>query len=489
MAGRKLPMSTSATGLTASNGTELIAGASYTNGQGINVAETVDAILQTDAAPEAAWENDQTSISNQETALQNLQTEISTIQSSFESLSDFSGVFSQLSTTSSDSSAVTATTGSGASAGTYTVVVNDLATTGESYSNELSSASSTITAGALVYTIGDGEQQTINIPADSSGEADNTTTLTDAAAYINQQNLGITASVVTDSGGARLSLTSTASGAAASVAVVSGPGGLTFTNVAGQDANLSVDGVPVDSSTNQVSTAIQGVTLELTGTTSSSGASIQVTPNTDQISTAVNSFITAYNAAVTDLNNQFQYNGEIAAGSTTSSSDATSGVLEDDSSARLIQQQLLSAISVSGGSSSSAINTLADLGITMNNDGTLSLDTSTLNNALETNYSGAESFFQSTDASSFAGNFNDLMTNMTDPTDSAIVLDLSGLQANYTEDQDNINNLQSTLSDLQTTLTNQYSQLNTTLQMYPTTLEEVDTELGLNTNSSNNNNS
>ena len=475
-------MSTSSTGLTSSNGTELIAGTSYTSGAGIDVSQTVSAILQNDRAPETAWKDDQTSITNQEAELGNLQTEISTLQSSFQSLSDFDGVFSELTATSSDSSAVNATARSSATTGTHTVVVSSLATTGESYSSDLNSASSTITTGALVFTLGSGAQQTINIPADDVGAGSKTTTLTDAAAYINQQGLGITATVVTDSSGARLALTSTASGAAASVAVQSAPGGLTFTNVAGTDAQLTVDGVPIDSSTNQITTAIPGVTLNLTGTTSLTGASVQLGADTTAITTAINSFITAYNAAVTDLNGQFQYNGGVATGNTTGGSSSTSGVLEDDASARLVQQQLLSSISVTGGSSSSAINTLAELGITMNDDGTLTLDSSTLQSELNSNYSGVENFFQSTDASSFAGNFNDMMTNLTDPTASPLVLDLNGLTANYTQDQDNINNLETNLAGLQTTLINQYSALNMTLQMYPTTMDEIKTELGFNTN-------
>lgn len=468
-------MSTSSTGLVSSNGTELIAGASYTDGNGINVSQTVSAIIQADRAPETAWENDQTTITSQETALTNLQTEITTLQSSFQSLSDFSGVFSSLAATSSDTSAVSATAGTSATAGSHTIVVTSLASTGESYSDDVSSGS--ITAGALVFTLGSGSQQTINIPADSTDST--TSTLSNAAAYINQQNMGVTATVVTDSVGSRLALTSTVSGAAASVSVQSAPDGLSFTNIAGTDAALTVDGVPIDSSTNQITTAISGLTLNLTGTTSASGVTVQVAPSTDQITTAVNSFITAYNAAVTDLNGQFQYNAGVASGSSSSSSDATSGALESDASARLIQQQLLSSVSVAGSdSSSSGISTLAQLGITMNDDGTLTLDSSTLQSTLQTNYSGVQSFFQSTTSSSFAGSFSDLMTNMTDPSNSAIVLDLNGLKSNYTNDQDNINNLESTLANLKTSLTNQYSALNTTLQMYPTTLIEVETELG-----------
>jgi len=475
-------MSTTSTGLVSSNGTELIAGASYTDGNGINVSETVAAIIQADRAPETAWTNDETTITNQENALITLQSDVSTLQTAFESLNDYSGVFSGLTATSSDTSAVTATASSSATAGTHTIVVTNLATTGESYSNEVTSG--TISSGALVIQIGSGAAQTINIPADDSTSG--TTTLADAASYINEQDLGVTATVITDSGGSRLSLTSTSSGSAASVSVESAPSGLSFTNVAGQDASLTVDGVPIDSASNTVTSAITGVTLNLTGTTSSSGTTVQVAADTGSITTAVNSFITAYNAIITDLNSQFQYNGGVAAGTTSSSSDSTSGVLESDPSARLIQQQLLDAISVTGSDSSSststsAISELSQLGITMNNDGTLTLDSSTLQSALESNYSGVQSFFESTSSSSFSGSFNTLLTNLTDPSDSAITLDLSGLKANYTQDQSNVSSLESKLTALSATLTTQYSALNTTLQMYPTNLMEVETELGYRT--------
>jgi len=481
-------MSTTSTGLVSSNGTELIAGASYTDGNGINVSETVAAIIQADRAPETAWTNDETTITNQENALITLQSDVSTLQTAFESLNDYSGVFSGLTATSSDTSAVTATASSSATAGTHTIVVTNLATTGESYSNEVTSG--TISSGALVIQIGSGAAQTINIPADSTSSS--TTMLANAASYINEQDLGVTATVITDSGGSRLSLTSTSSGSAASVSVESAPSGLSFTNVAGQDASLTVDGVPIDSASNTVTSAITGVTLNLTGTTSSSGTTVQVAADTGSITTAVNSFITAYNAIITDLNSQFQYNGGVAAGTTSSSSDSTSGVLESDPSARLIQQQLLDAISVTGSDSSSssststsAISELSQLGITMNNDGTLTLDSSTLQSALDSNYSGVQSFFESTSSSSFSGGFNTLLTNLTDPSDSAITLDLSGLKANYTQDQTNVSSLETQLTALSATLTTQYSALNTTLQMYPTNLMEVETELGYRTTTDN----
>ncbi len=473
-------MSTSAT-----SGTALIQGTSYTSGAGIDVTSTVNAIITSKQTPETAWKNDQKAITSQEAALATLQTEVASIESSFQSLNDFSGVFSGLTTSSTNSSVVSATTTTGAAAGTHKITVTSLATTGVSYSNALATASTTFTAGSLVFSVGSGAQQTINIPGTTTTDASGTTTtsttttLTAAAAYINQQGAGITASVVTDSTGSRLALSSNASGSTGSVNVQSAPGGLSFTNVAGTDAQLTVDGVPLTSSTNKVSTAIPGVTLDLTGT-SASEVGVDVAPDKTKITAAVNSFITAYNAAITDLNNQFQSNGTSASSSAGSTG---TGVLETDSAARITQQQLLSSVSVVT-SSNATFKTLGSLGITMGNDGTLSLNSTTLASALDNNLSDVQSYFQSTDTTSFASTFANMMSAMTDVTNSPIVLDVSSLKDNYTADQKNIDNLEATLATLRATLISQYSTLDALLKTFPTTLNQINTELGYRTTTS-----
>ena len=466
-------MSTSGSGLV-SGGTQLIAGTSYTSGQGINVSATVSAVITAKRAPETNWQNQQTAITNQITELKSMQTEVNNLQTSFQNLSDFTGIFSAMSATSSDTTLVSANASSSAANGSYNIVVNSLASTGVSYSNE--QTSSTIASGALVFSIGGGAAQTINIPESTTGSG--TTTLAAAAAYINTQNLGISASVITDSAGSRLVLSSVTSGSAASVSVQSAPGGLSFTNMAGTNATMTINGIPITSSTNQVTSAISGVTLNLAGTTSSSGVTVQVGADTSQITTAIQSFITSYNTVVTDLNGQFQYNANVANG-TASTANSTDGVLQSDSTARVLQQQLLSIISVAGSdSSSSSINSLAAVGISMGNDGTLSLNSTTLQNALINNYSDVKTFFQSSGTSTFSQQFNTMMLNLTNPADGAIALDIGGLQSNYTALQKNISDLETQLTDLQTTLTNQYAALNTALQMYPSTLLQIDTLLG-----------
>jgi len=118
--------------------------------------------------------------------------------------------------------------------------------------------------------------------------------LQQAASYINGGGYGVTASVVTDSQGSRLVLGSNTSGAAGNLTVSSSA--TNFTSTAGVDAQLTVDGVPVDSSTNTVTGAISGVTLSLGSADPNTPVLISVQPDTTQASDAIQSFVTAYNA-------------------------------------------------------------------------------------------------------------------------------------------------------------------------------------------------
>lgn len=337
-------------------------------------------------------------------------------------------------------------------------------------SNSVASVTGSMASGAIVFTIGaDPAQHVITVPGltAADGSTSPTTTMTAAAAYINSQNAGVTASVVTDTNGAsRLSLTSTTAGL--SVSVVPPPGGQTFRNVAGTDANLTVDGVPLVSNTNKLSTAITGVTLNLTGT-SATEIELDVGPDMTKITTAMNGFITAYNAAITDLNGQFQY-----------TAGGTAGVLEEDSAARLTQAQLLSSMSVVT-SNNATYKTLGTLGITMGNDGTLSLDSTKFTSALDNNYSDVQSFFQSTDSTSFAQNFSTMMLEMTDMSNSPIVLDVNSLKNSYTDDQNSIDNLEATLAVQRTTLTSKYAILDALLKTFPSEMDQINTELGYKT--------
>jgi len=89
------------------------------------------------------------------------------------------------------------------------------------------------------------------------GSTDNT--LNGLSAAINAQNLGVTASVITDANGARLALVSNTPGSAGGITVSGNTTGLTFNLAAsGSNASLTVDGVPVNSASNTVAGVIPG---------------------------------------------------------------------------------------------------------------------------------------------------------------------------------------------------------------------------------------
>src|SRR5208282_1742706 len=114
-------------------------------------------------------------------------------------------------------------------------------------------------------------------------------TLTQLAASINNQNDGITASVVQDANGARLALASNTSGAPGDLTVSNNTTSLNFNKaVTGVNASLTVDGVPISSTTNTVSNVINGVTLSLAAPSPNTPVSLTVAPDTSQATSAIN---------------------------------------------------------------------------------------------------------------------------------------------------------------------------------------------------------
>jgi len=220
--------------------------------------------------------------------------------------------------------------------------------------------------------------------------------------------------------------------------------------------------VPVDSASNSVT--VNGLTLNLLGR-SSSPVTVQVAPDTSQAASAINSFVSAYNTIVSSLNSQFTYNAGAGSG----------GALMGDAAAEMVQSTLLGDVSTSL-SSNGAISTLADLGVTMGDDGTLTVDSSKLTGALTSNFQSAATFFQ-TASTGFAQKFASDLTNLTDPTNGPINIDLQGVKASISSLQSQIADFEANLVTEKQSLMTYYSKINTTLQSLPTLLSSVNSQL------------
>jgi flagellar hook-associated protein 2 len=121
---------------------------------------------------------------------------------------------------------------------------------------------------------------------------------------------------------------------------------------------------------------------------------------------------------------------------------------------------------------SSDINSLTTLGISVNNDGSITLDANTLDSVLNSDYSGVVGFFQS--ANSWGQTFNTMLTNTgTGSTTGILSLSLSSdsniestLNAEITKEN-------ALITAQQTSLTTELNTANQIMQELPTQLEGV----------------
>jgi flagellar hook-associated protein 2 len=435
-------------------------------GSGIDVQATVNQLVQAAEAPEQAMTEEQQLFTSQASALNNLNSLLSSLQTAVEALQGPDGQLNAEATTSSDSTVVTATANPGATLGTHSITISQLATVSSYYTEELASADTTFGTGQFTLQVGTAAPVTITVDS-----TDNT--LSGLATYINnnRQSLGVTANVITDSSGSRLSLVSNTSGAPGNLQISGNTTGLSFTEAAtGTNASFTLDGVPLSSSTNSVTTALPGVTLDLVGT-SSSPVSVSITPDANQAATAVNSFVSAYNAVVQAINTQFTY-----------TQGGTQPPLFSDNTLAQVQQTLANDVNYAIPGSSGPTS-LASFGVSVQEDGTLSVDTGTLNSALTGNFSAVQSFFQST-TNGLATNFSNDLTNLTDPTSGALYVDLQGVNQNQQSVTQQINDFQATIAQQQQAWTQEFSQVNSTLQTLPTLVSQIDSELGIASSSS-----
>jgi flagellar hook-associated protein 2 len=424
----------------------------------VDVQALLNAALASYQQPLTVVQLQQTNLQNQTTALQGIQSDVTALASAVKSLSDSSGGISALSATSSNSAVLTASADSTALAETHSVTVNALATTSSYYTNAVASSSATIATGS--FTIAVGTNAPVAVTVDNTNN-----TLDGLAASINGQNIGVSASVVNDANGARLAIVSKTTGAPGDVMIANNTTGLTFNKaVTGSNASVVVDGVPINSTTNTISGVIPGVTLNV-NSASGTTVNINVAPDTQQATSAINQFVAAWNKSIQDLTAQF------AVGPDGSGAQP----LESDGTVRDVQQQLLSAITYSVGGNNGFVN-LASIGVNLNNDGTLSVDSSTLSNALSSHFGNVQALLQGT--AGVATYMSTVLNQITDPTQGTIALDLQGMNQTSQDLANQISDMQATLQSQQQFLTQQYSQVQVALQELPLIQSQITQQLG-----------
>jgi flagellar hook-associated protein 2 len=421
-------------------------------GSGLDVSSIITALVNAaQAAPQAQITNQTNTDNAQIAGLTALQTALSGLQTALTELTSpttyqtYTAAFSANST--SASGVGTASTLPDASPGTYSVDVTQLATAQTSVSSPLGSGAA-VGAGTLEIGVG---SNTINVAVSASD------TLQTIASNINSAassgGVGVTASVVAGKNGDQLVLTSTQTGTANAFTVsanATSSSGLSALasqlntpSTPAANAELTLDGIPVTSATNNVTGALTGVTMNLTSTGTST---LTIAQSTTPITTAVNDFVTAYNT----------YNSEVSELSSYNASTGHAGVLFGDSTLQAIQNQISQVIgSTLNGNS---IGNLASLGITRNQDGSLALNNLTLANDLSSNPSAVQNLFASTNG--VATQLSNLVTNYSSSS-GIIQTRINDLNTNVSNLSSQQTALNARMATYQQQLVKQYTSLDT----------------------------
>ena len=386
-------------------------------GSGLDINSLVTQIVSAEAQPA----NDRM---NRNEA--SLQAKLSAVGSFKSALSDFSSAvaaladpakFRGMTAAVGDSSLFTASATRSATAANYTVEVQKLAKAQSLALNDadrVADKTADVTdangsGGKLGIKFGTYQQDgTFSANSEHSGgevQIAAGASLEDIRTAINSAKLGVTANIMQTSGGYQLTLSSAYTGVANSLQITQGAGGdpalsrfaydLSTGGVSNmrstqdaQNAEAMINGLTATSATNTISDAIDGVTLTLKAikaNASDSTTTLDISRDTASVTSAVQSFVAAYNKFQSTTKSLTAYNPTTKA----------AGPLLGDVGVQAVNAQLQRFLGNSSGGS--ADYSLSKLGVAVQRDGTLKLDSSKLTDALKTDPEGVAKFFAGTE--------------------------------------------------------------------------------------------
>ncbi|MFZ4792110.1 MAG: flagellar filament capping protein FliD [Candidatus Competibacteraceae bacterium] len=370
-------------------------------GSGLDINKIVADLIAADRAPATKR------LDTQEATLQAKLSAVGTLKGAladFQSaLTGVTGVakFQSLSATASNDALFSATTTSAAQAGSYSIEVEQLAQAQKlitSNTQRFSAVTDTVGLGTLTFQFGTAGAPFSENPAKAAKtvtiDATNNT-LAGVRDAINKANIGVRANLIHDGTGYRLSLGATEAGANNSLKITAaGETGLSrlaydpdgiknmTQTVAAQSALLKVDGVQITSATNSVVGVVPGTTVTLKSK-STTPATLTIAQDSATATKGVEAFVTAYNKLMETHKSLTSYNTQTG----------EKGALLGDSSARSIIGRVRSLLTSSVTGASGSLRSLADVGVSVQRTGVLSLNSSKLETALATDSQAVASLF------------------------------------------------------------------------------------------------
>lgn len=376
-------------------------------GSGIDINTLVTQLVSSEGQPAFnAIERQETAANARLSGLGTLKSALSGFQTVVSTLKDGT-LFKTHQATSSDESILKVTAGAGSVAGIHSIEVTQLAKKQNSITTaEFANSADIVGTGSLTFSAASGA--TFDLTVDASNNS--LSALRDAINSASSNSF-VTASIInvdnaTSTGTiSKLVLTAKDAGSTNAFTVtgsdddgVDDDSGLSrlFTSqlnaqTVASDAVIKVDGQTATRSSNSMTDVLQGVTLDLQKAQVGTKIDVNVSLDNESIGKTIGNFVTAYNKLHATTKSLGQYGGS------TDGSGSGNGALIGDSTLRLAATQIrqLSANSVSSGAGD--YNSLAMIGIKIDKDGVMSLDSTQLNKALSANLQSVSEVFTSSD--------------------------------------------------------------------------------------------
>ena len=449
-------------------------------GSGVDINSMVSQLVALESRPLVAMRSAATSLQTQVSSYGQLSSLFGALQSAASKLTGNS-LWSKSTAISSDDTAVAVVGGSTAAAGSYALSVQKLAANQTVVSTtSYASATELVGSGTLTLELGQWDLPPMNFVPQvgrtpvtvAITAADTLQTLRDK---INGLGAGVNAAVVTDSSGARLSLRSSSSGAVngfrMSVADGDGvntdaaglsrfafnPGGGSTQmeqRLAAGNAQATVNGIAVVSASNELGTVIDGLTFRLRKENFGS-VDIAVTSDREAVKTAIQGFADAYNTLSKAITEQTKYDPATKVG----------GPLQGDGAATGLQRQLRNLLNMGSGASAT-FGRLSDVGMQVQRDGTLSVDSAKLDSATA-NLTELKKAFANADAGNsandgFARRYSTLATQVLG-TDGSLTTRTEGLRERLTRNGEDQARVGERVQRFQARLVAQYTAMDASL--------------------------
>jgi flagellar hook-associated protein 2 len=366
-------------------------------GSGLDVNTIVTQLMAAESGPLTILQTKQTANNAKLSAFGSLKSAVATFQTALNGLG--STTLGARAATSSDATTLGVSASSDAVAGTYAIEVTQLA---KQY--KLSSAGhadATAQLGTGTMSIQVGGKAAVAIPAGDY-------TMKSLSDAINSAQAGVTATIVNDgsAAGNRLVITANDSGLANSIKITAGGalGEFSFDpaappdpasttpvvtqNQAGQDAILKIDNLTVTKPSNNITDAVSGLTLNLLKTNVGAPLNVAVAVDKAAAKTAVSAFVDAYNKLNSTIKTMTAYNA------TTKTGAVLNGDFGAESIVTALRKQMTTGVASTGAGS---LTSLSQIGVAFQRDGTLAVDDTKLQTALDSNFAGVNTLFSGTD--------------------------------------------------------------------------------------------